>query len=139
MRNSRAGTWTYFDLFAGMIVGLARTNAVPRQFTGLSQPSSRPGEVRKSTVKLDGDLRRHLVDRALYFIGGVCQPICIDVDSDSASLAAHMIAQLETRDRLFEFAPTLRALKSDHDGVRTGHLHPVDAAARRSLGGRAKS
>jgi hypothetical protein len=87
--------------------------------------------------KLDRDLRRYLVDRTLYFVGGVCQPICININSDPASFAAHVIAQLETRDRLFELVPAFRALKSDHNGVGTGHLHPVDTAARCSLAGRA--
>jgi hypothetical protein len=99
----------------------------------LSSASSTSGEVRRSVKKLDGDFRRHLVDRTLYFVGGVRQAICININSDPASLAAHMIAHLEARDRLFQLVPTLRALKSDHNGVCTGHLRPVDTAAWRGL------
>jgi hypothetical protein len=90
--------------------------------------------LRSSAKEFDGDLGRHLFHRIEYFVGGIRQPVRVDVDADLASLAAHLTALLQIRDRLFELMPTLRALKFDEEGIGTKHLHPsfasIDCGAR---------
>jgi hypothetical protein len=70
--------------------------------------------------KLDGDLRGHLIQGTPHFLGGVCQSVRVDVDSNAASTAAHVSAQLETSDRLLKLMPALRALEFDQMRVAHG-------------------
>jgi hypothetical protein len=72
--------------------------------------------------ELNGDFRGHFFNCALHFLGGVRQSICVDVNSDPTSLAAHVIAELEAPDRLLKLVTALRALKTDHKRVRSGHF-----------------
>jgi hypothetical protein len=70
-------------------------------------------------VEFDSDLGGHLFQRPLDFLSGVRQPVRVYVDSNVAAPAPHMSALLETRDRLLEIMPALRALESDE--VRVAH------------------
>jgi hypothetical protein len=44
--------------------------------------------------ELNGDFRRHFFNCALHFLGGVRQSVCVDVNSNPTSAAAHVIAEL---------------------------------------------
>src|SRR5580693_8899761 len=63
--------------------------------------------------KFDGDLGGHLFQGPPDFLGGVCQPIRVNVNSNVAAPAAHMSALLEARDRLLQLMPALRTLEFD--------------------------
>jgi hypothetical protein len=67
-----------------------------------------------SAKEFDRDLRRFLVQGAPHFLNRICQPVRIDVDTNVAAWAAHMIAELEASDRLFEFVSAIRTLEFDH-------------------------
>jgi hypothetical protein len=73
-----------------------------------------------SAEKLDCDLRGHLFQGPPDFLGGVCQPVRVDVNSDATAVAAHVSALLQTLDRLLELMPALRALEFDQMRVTHG-------------------
>jgi hypothetical protein len=64
-------------------------------------------------VEFDSDFGGHLFQSPPDFLSGVRQPVRVNVDSNVAARAPHMSALLETRDRLLELMPALRALESD--------------------------
>jgi hypothetical protein len=69
--------------------------------------------------EFDRDLGGHLVQGTPHFLSRICQPVRIDVDTNVAARAAHVIAELEASDRLFEFVSAARTLEFDH--VRIAH------------------
>jgi hypothetical protein len=60
-----------------------------------------------SVEEFNGDLRRHLFHRALHLLGSVCQPVGVDVYSDPATPAVHVIAEFQVADRLLNLVPAL--------------------------------
>jgi hypothetical protein len=73
-------------------------------------------------VELDRNLRGNFPHGFLNFVGGVSQPVRINIDSDATPQTARTLAQLQLRNCLFEVMPTLRALKFDDTGVDVCHL-----------------
>jgi hypothetical protein len=73
-----------------------------------------------SAEKLDCDLRGHLFQGPPDFLGGVCQPVRVDVNSDAAARAAHVGGLLKALDRLLKLVPALRALEFDQMRVTHG-------------------
>jgi hypothetical protein len=71
--------------------------------------------------EFDGNLWRNFFERMANFLGGVRQPVCVNVYSYIAPRAAHGFAQPQVPYRLFEFVPASRALKSDHTCLAAGH------------------
>jgi hypothetical protein len=63
--------------------------------------------------KLDRDLGRDFIHRLLNFVGGLGQPIGVDVDSDATTLTGHVLVRLDPPDGLMEILPATGALKSD--------------------------
>jgi hypothetical protein len=76
---------------------------------------------RMLSVELDGDLRWNFFDGSLNFIGGVGQPVGIDIDSYAASATGHVPARFQLADRLFELVPAFRTLKFDDVSVNVAH------------------
>jgi hypothetical protein len=78
-----------------------------------------------SVEELDRDLRRHLFQGAPHFLSRICEPVRVDIDTDVAALAAHVIAKLKASDRLLEFVSAVRTLEFDR--VRIAHsAAPLD-------------
>lgn len=75
--------------------------------------------------KLDGDLGRNPLDSFLNFLGGIRQPIRVDIDSCAAPGTDHVIVRLQAPDRLPEVVPAFRTLKSD--------LMEINASYRKML------
>jgi hypothetical protein len=70
--------------------------------------------------KLDRDLGRTFIHRFLNFVGGLGQPVGVDVDSDATTRTGHMLVRLDPSDGLMEILPTIGTLKSNltHFNVR---------------------
>lgn len=77
--------------------------------------------IRAVAKKLDRDLRRDLFDCLSNFVGGLCQSVRVDVDTDTTVGACHMRIGLESADGLLELPATVRALKFDLARVHVGH------------------
>jgi hypothetical protein len=74
-----------------------------------------------SPKELDRNLWRDLLDRFPNLLGGLCQPVRVDVDADTAAGTGHMRVGLESTDGLFEFLPAVGALKLDFASVYVCH------------------
>jgi hypothetical protein len=72
--------------------------------------------------KLDRDLRWDFIHRFLNFVGGLGQPIGVDVDPDATTRTGHVLVRLDPPDGLMEILPAIGTLKSDlmHFNVRHG-------------------
>ena len=72
--------------------------------------------------KLDRDLGRDFIHRLLNFVGGLGQPVGVDVDPDATTRTGHVLVCLDPSDGLMEILPAIGALKSDlmHFSVRHG-------------------
>jgi len=73
------------------------------------------------TKELDRDLGGNLLDRLLNFLGGLGQPVGVDIDADPAPGTRHVLIRLELSDRLLEIVPAIRTLKPDLVGCRANH------------------
>jgi hypothetical protein len=71
--------------------------------------------------KFNGDLGGNFLDGSLNFLGGIGQPVRVNVYSYPTSRTAHVFARLQLPYGLFEFVAAFRALKSDHMGVNADH------------------
>jgi hypothetical protein len=74
--------------------------------------------------ELDRNFRRDFIERFLNFVGGFCQSVGIDIDSDAAIRTGHVLVRLEPADGLYEVLPATRTLKSDFMGARFNHQRP---------------
>jgi len=85
-----------------------------------------PGPSIRSALaeEFDCDFRRDLFDCPSYFPGGIGQPSCVDVYSNTASRTVHVFARLKIPNCLPEFVPAFRTLESDRMCVNIGHLSP---------------
>jgi hypothetical protein len=72
-------------------------------------------------VEFDSDFRRRFSDRLLNFLGCLGQPVGVDVDSNAAPRAAHMLACLEPPNCLFQLMPALGTLEPDHAQIDVWH------------------
>jgi hypothetical protein len=84
--------------------------------------------------KFDCDLWGHLFQGPPDLLSGVCEPIGVNVNSNAATPADHVSALLETRDRLLELMPALRALESDQVRVTHGTRNSVGSPSVTSQG-----
>ena len=78
-----------------------------------------------SAEELDRDFRRDLFEGFLNLLGGVSEPVRVDVDSDATPPTAHGFAGLQRTYSLFEVVPAVRALKSDFMRITINHRECV--------------
>jgi hypothetical protein len=71
--------------------------------------------------KLDRDLGWDFVHRFLNFVGGLSQPIGVDVDPDATTRTGHVLVRLDAPDGLMEILPAIGTLKSDLTHFNVGH------------------
>jgi hypothetical protein len=83
--------------------------------------------------KLDRYLGRLFLDRLLNFLSGFCEPVCIDIDSNSATGTGHVLLRLEPSDGLLQFVPAARTLEPDFMRVHVGHPGPPSSRCLRLI------
>jgi hypothetical protein len=106
------------------VESLLDSNARTRPDRGLSNLRFRPerglSKCRGKLLaeKLYRDLRRDFVDCFLNFLGGVGQPVRVDIDPNAALRTRHVLVRLEPPDCLLEVVPAFRTLKPDLMGFQ---------------------
>jgi hypothetical protein len=74
----------------------------------------------------------NFIDSLPNFIGGVRQPIRVNIYSYTASGTAHVILRLQLSYRLFQAMPAFRTLKRDNTSVNIGHRRMLSLPFRLS-------
>jgi len=57
------------------------------------------------TKELDGDLWGHFPDRLVNFVGGIGEPVHVDVNANAATQTLHVFTRFQSSDVLFEAWP----------------------------------
>jgi len=71
--------------------------------------------------EFDGDLWGNFADRLVNFVGGIDEPVRVDVDANAATRTLHVFTQFQSPDALFKFMAAVRTLKSDDVGIDIWH------------------